>query len=140
MMNRFYQCGRMVFDFGVNQLSSKSSLVVLISMFFSFSVLAQDITVSGKVSDKSGDGLPGVTVQLKGSSKGVATDMNGSYSIAGVPANGTLSFTFVGMTSQEVAIGGRSTINVTLADDAALLEEVVVVGYGTVKKKDATGA
>jgi iron complex outermembrane receptor protein len=130
----------MVFDFGVNQLSSKSSLVVLISMFFSFSVLAQDITVSGKVSDKSGDGLPGVTVQLKGSSKGVATDMNGSYSIAGVPANGTLSFTFVGMTSQEVAIGGRSTINVTLADDAALLEEVVVVGYGTVKKKDATGA
>ncbi|WP_255036939.1 SusC/RagA family TonB-linked outer membrane protein [Lacihabitans soyangensis] len=140
MMNRFYQCGRMVFDFGVNQLSSKSSLVVLISMFFSFSVLAQDITVSGKVSDKSGDGLPGVTVQLKGSSKGVATDMNGSYSIAGVPSNGTLSFTFVGMTSQEVAIGGRSTINVTLADDAALLEEVVVVGYGTVKKKDATGA
>ncbi|MCP9763152.1 SusC/RagA family TonB-linked outer membrane protein [Lacihabitans soyangensis] len=130
----------MVFDFGVNQLSSKSSLVVLISMFFSFSVLAQDITVSGKVSDKSGDGLPGVTVQLKGSSKGVATDMNGSYSIAGVPSNGTLSFTFVGMTSQEVAIGGRSTINVTLADDAALLEEVVVVGYGTVKKKDATGA
>lgn len=109
-------------------------------MFFSFSVLAQDITVSGKVSDKSGDGLPGVTVQLKGSSKGVATDMNGSYSIAGVPSNGTLSFTFVGMTSQEVAIGGRSTINVTLADDAALLEEVVVVGYGTVKKKDATGA
>jgi TonB-dependent starch-binding outer membrane protein SusC len=140
MMNRFYQCGRMVFDFGVNQLSSKSSLVILISMFFSFSVLAQDITVSGKVSDKSGDGLPGVTVQLKGSSKGVATDMNGSYSIAGVPSNGTLSFTFVGMTSQEVAIGGRSTINVTLADDAALLEEVVVVGYGTVKKKDATGA
>jgi iron complex outermembrane receptor protein len=130
----------MVFDFGVNQLSSKSSLVILISMFFSFSVLAQDITVSGKVSDKSGDGLPGVTVQLKGSSKGVATDMNGSYSIAGVPSNGTLSFTFVGMTSQEVAIGGRSTINVTLADDAALLEEVVVVGYGTVKKKDATGA
>jgi iron complex outermembrane receptor protein len=130
----------MVFDFGVNQLSSKSSLVVLISMFFSFSVLAQDITVSGKVSDKSGGGLPGVTVQLKGSSKGVATDMNGSYSIAGVPSNGTLSFTFVGMTSQEVAIGGRSTINVTLTDDAALLEEVVVVGYGTVKKKDATGA
>lgn len=140
MMNRFYQCGRMVFDFGVNQLSSKSSLVVLISMFFSFSVLAQDITVSGKVSDKSGDGLPGVTVQLKGSSKGVATDMNGSYSIAGVPSNGTLSFTFVGMTSQEVAIGGRSTINVTLSDDAAMLEEVVVIGYGTVKKKDATGA
>lgn len=140
MMNRFYQCGRMVFGFGKNRLTSKSSLVVLISMFFSFSVLAQEISVSGKVTDKSGDGLPGVTVQLKGSSKGVATDMNGAYSIAGVPSNGTLSFTFVGMTSQEVAIGGRSTINVTLADDAALLEEVVVVGYGTVKKKDATGA
>ena len=139
MMNRFYQCGRMVFDFGKNRLTSKSSLVVLISMFFSFSVLAQEISVSGKVTDKSGDGLPGVTVQLKGSSKGVATDMNGAYSIAGVPSNGTLSFTFVGMTSQEVAIGGRSTINVILADDAALLEEVVVVGYGTQKRKEISG-
>jgi iron complex outermembrane receptor protein len=129
----------MVFDFGVNQLSSKSSLVVLISMFFSFSVFAQDITVSGKVSDKSGDGLPGVSILLKGASKGVVTDVNGNYSISGVPSKGTLAFSFVGMTSQDVAISSRSTINVTLADDAALLDEVVVVGYGTQKRKEISG-
>ncbi|MCP9766681.1 SusC/RagA family TonB-linked outer membrane protein [Lacihabitans sp. LS3-19] len=130
----------MVFGFGLDKLTSKSSAAFLLSLFFSISVFAQDITVSGKISDKSGDGLPGVTVQVKGTSKGTATDMEGKYSIAGVPSNGTLAISFVGMTSQEVAINGRSTINVTLSDDAALLDEVVVVGYGTVKKKDATGA
>jgi TonB-dependent starch-binding outer membrane protein SusC len=140
MMNRFYQGGRISLGFGINQKVSSSSIFVLLAVFFSFSVLAQDLTVTGKVTDKAGDGLPGVTVQLKGSSKGAATDLDGKYTIAGVPSTGTLVFSFVGMTSQEVAIGGRSTVNVTLSDDAALLEEVVVVGYGTVKKKDATGA
>lgn len=139
MMNRFYQSGRMVFGFGLNKLTGKSSAAFLLSLFFSISVFAQDITVSGKVSDKSGDGLPGVTVQVKGTSKGVATDMDGKYSISGVPSNGTLSYSFVGMTSQEVAVSGRSSINVTLSDDAALLEEVVVVGYGTQKRKEISG-
>ena len=140
MMNRFYQGGRIALGFGINQKVSTSSILVLLAVFFSFSVLAQDLTVTGKVTDKAGDGLPGVTVQLKGSSKGAATDLDGKYTIAGVPSTGTLVFSFVGMLSQEVAIGGRSSVNVTLSDDAALLEEVVVVGYGTVKKKDATGA
>ena len=140
MMNRFYQSGRSVFGFGVNQLLSKSSLVVFLTMFFSLSVFAQDLTVTGKVTDKGGDGLPGVTVQVKGTTKGAQTDLDGRFSISGVPSNGTLTFSFVGMTSQEVAVGGRSSVNVTLSDDAAMLEEVVVIGYGTVKKKDATGA
>ncbi len=69
MMNRFYQSGRRVFGFGVNQLLSKSSLVVFLTMFFSISVFAQDLTVTGKVTDKGGDGLPGVTVHVKGTTK-----------------------------------------------------------------------
>jgi TonB-dependent starch-binding outer membrane protein SusC len=140
MMNRFYQCGRMVFGLGRNLKNSMSFSVILLSMFFSFSVMAQEITVSGKVSDASGDGLPGVTVQVKNSTKGTQTDLDGKYSLSGVPSNGTLTFSFVGMTTQEQAVGGKSTINITLSDDAALLDEVVVIGYGTVKKKDATGA
>ena len=114
--------------------------MILLSIFFSISVIAQDLTVAGKVTDKGGDGLPGVTVQVKGTNKGTQTDLGGKYSISGVPSNGTLTFSFVGMTSQEVAVSGRSSVNVTLTDDEALLEEVVVIGYGTVKKKDATGA
>ena len=99
MMNRFYQGGRISLGFGNNQKVSKSSILVLLAVFFSFSVLAQDLTVTGKVTDKAGDGLPGVTVQLKGSSKGAATDLDGKYTIAGVPSTGTLVFSFVGMTS-----------------------------------------
>jgi TonB-dependent starch-binding outer membrane protein SusC len=140
MMNKFYQIGRNVFGLGVNQLMSKSSILVALFAFFTLSVSAQDITVSGKVTDKGGDGLPGVTVQLKGTGKGASTDGNGNFSLAGVPSTGTLVFSFVGMTSQEISVGGRSTINVTLADDAALLEEVVVVGYGEQKKRDITGS
>jgi TonB-dependent starch-binding outer membrane protein SusC len=139
MMNRFYQTGRMVFGLGVSQALSKSSMAILLSMFFSISVLAQDLTVTGRVSDKSGSGLPGVTVQVKGTSKGAQTDLDGKYSVSGVPSKGTLSFSFVGMTSQEVAVGGRSSINVTMADDAALLNEVVVVGYGTQKRNEISG-
>jgi TonB-dependent starch-binding outer membrane protein SusC len=139
MMNRFYQGGRISLGFGINQKVSFSSILVLLAVFFSFSVLAQDLTVTGKVTDKAGDGLPGVTVQLKGSSKGAATDLDGKYTIAGVPSTGTLVFSFVGMVSQEIAIGGRSTVNVTLSDDSALLDEVVVVGYGTQKRKEISG-
>ncbi|NBA87213.1 SusC/RagA family TonB-linked outer membrane protein [Emticicia sp. CRIBPO] len=121
-------------------LYKKTMTLFTILLCMTFSVFAQDITVSGKVSDKKGEGLPGVTVQLKGTSKGVSTDLDGNYKIAGVPGNGTLVYSFVGMTPQEAAIGGRTTVNITLSDDVTALEEIVVVGYGTVKKKDATGA
>ncbi len=112
----------------------------LVVSLISFNLSAQDVTVSGKVTGTDGGELPGVTVQVKGTTKGTQTNIDGGYTLAGVPSNGTLVFSFVGMTAQEVAVNGRTSINVTLADDAQALEEVVVVGYGTVKKKDATGA
>jgi TonB-linked SusC/RagA family outer membrane protein len=140
MINKFYQMGQKNFDAGTMALYKKTMTLFTILLCMTFSVFAQDITVSGKVADKKGEGLPGVTVQLKGTSKGVSTDLDGNYKIAGVPGNGTLVYSFVGMTPQEAAIGGRTTVNVTLSDDVTALEEIVVVGYGTVKKKDATGA
>ena len=115
-------------------------IVFALSLASLHTAIAQNISVSGKVVDGKGEGIPGASVQVKGTTKGTQTNMDGAFQIADVPSNGTLVFSFVGMNTQEVAIGGRSVVNVTLLDDAKALEEVVVVGYGTVKKKDATGA
>lgn len=100
----------------------------------------QQRSVSGKVIDSSGLGLPGVSVVIKGTTNGTITGNDGSYSISNVLTNAILQFSFVGMKSQEIAVGGKTTINVTLAEDAIGLEEVVAVGYGTVKKSDITGS
>ncbi|MFD3002944.1 SusC/RagA family TonB-linked outer membrane protein [Pontibacter toksunensis] len=100
------------------------------------------ITVSGRVTGEDGTGLPGVSVALKGTSAGTITDVNGSYSLT-VPdgqENGTLVFSYIGYNAQEVPINNRSTINVQLAPDVTALEEVVVIGYQTIQKKDLTGA
>lgn len=102
-------------------------------------VLAQDINVSGKVSDAKTGGIPGVTVTVKGTTKGTNTDVEGNYQIS-VPANATLSFSAIGYETKDVAVGNKSVLDVVLSEDVKALEEVVVVGYGTVKKKDATGA
>lgn len=96
--------------------------------------------ITGQVTDSSGAPLPGVTVVIKGTSTGTITDLDGNYSLSGVPANATLVFTFVGMGTQEIALVGQSTVNVVLEEDAIGLEEVVAVGYGTVKRADLTGA
>lgn len=103
----------------------------------------QDKTITGVVTDaESGEGLPGVSVVLKGTATGTATDMEGRFSltIPDAEAGGTLQFSFVGYVSQEVNINGRESISVALNKDVAALEEVVVVGYGTQKKSDITGA
>jgi iron complex outermembrane receptor protein len=124
---------------GAVRMSSIAATFLLTSLI-SFNLLAQGVNVTGKVTDADGGELPGVTVQVKGTTKGTQTGIDGNYTLAGVPTNGTLIFSFVGMMPQELAVGGRSTIDAILADDAQALEEVIVVGYGTVKKKDATGA
>jgi len=102
--------------------------------------IAQNITVKGKVID-GGDKtpLPGVSILIKGTQGGTQTDVNGSYSIS-VPANATLVFNFVGYTAQEQAVNNQTTINVSLASSTQQLEQVVVVGYGTQRKIDVTGA
>ena len=100
----------------------------------------QQISVSGKVTDSSGSSLPGVTVFVKGTTIGTITDVNGNYTLTNIPANAILQFSFVGMRKQEILVGDKSTINVILTEETIGIEEVVAIGYGTVKKKDLTGA
>jgi len=97
-------------------------------------------TITGKVSIATGAPLPGTAVVVKGTTTGVITDSNGIYSLSNLPANATLKFSFVGMSSQEIVVGNSTTINVTLLEEAVGLKEVVAVGYGTQKKITMTGA
>lgn len=102
--------------------------------------IQQQQNISGKVTDSSGRPLPGVTVVIKGTTSGTISDTEGFYSLTNVPSDATLVFSFVGMKSQEVAINGQSTINVTMTEEAIGLDEVVAIGYGTVRKRDLTGS
>ncbi|EIJ37683.1 TonB-linked outer membrane protein, SusC/RagA family [Galbibacter orientalis DSM 19592] len=112
--------------------------LALVGAFLCFS-MAKAQTVSGTVSDATGP-LPGANVLVKGTSNGTQTDFDGNYTLDNVDATATLVFSYVGFTSKEVAVNGQSTINATLTEDAQALDEVVVIGYGTTTKKDATGA
>jgi len=102
--------------------------------------LQQSLKISGKVTDSSGAVLPGVTVAVKGTMTGVITDSNGNYSLSGVPVNGTLMFSFVGMKMQELAVNGKTTINVKMEEETIGLDEVIAIGYGTVKKSNLTSS
>ncbi len=100
----------------------------------------QQKTISGKVTDSSGLPLPGVTVVIKGTAQGTITDSDGNYSLSNVPADATLVFSFVGMKSQEIAAAGKTSINVTLEGKTIGIEEVVAIGYGTMRKTELTSA
>lgn len=97
------------------------------------------ISVSGKVSDADGP-IPGANVILKGTTNGVSTDFDGNYTISNIPSDGILVFSYLGYSSQDIAVNGSSSINVLLEASATSLEEVVVVGYGTMKRSDLTGS
>ncbi len=100
----------------------------------------QKKTISGKVTDSSGEPLPGVTVLIKGTVNGAVTNMDGLYSISNLSENSVLVFSFVGMMTEEVAVGGQSKIDIVMQADAIGIEEVVAIGYGTQRKADLTGA
>ncbi len=100
----------------------------------------QTRTITGKVTDQSGQPLPGVTVVLKGTTLGTITDGEGRYTISNIPANATLAFSFVGMRIQEIPVAGKPEINVKMVEEAIGIEEVVAIGYGTQKKENLTGA
>ncbi len=117
--------------------------IIVISKKGIHSVLTADQdqkTVTGKVIDSSGQPLPGVTVVVKGTTQGTVTDVDGKYTISSLPEDATLLFSFVGMRSQEVEVGSQTTIDVQMEVDAIGLEEVVAIGYGTMKKSDLTGS
>ena len=113
--------------------------LLLLLVVIPVELAAQDITVSGVVVDSNKEPIIGSNVVLKGATIGTITDLDGKYHLS-VPENGTLIFSSIGYTSQEIAINKRSVINVTLAEDVMLIDEVVVVGYGTVRKSDLTGS
>ena len=101
---------------------------------------AQGKQVSGVVKDTSGEPMIGVTVMVKGTSNGTITGMDGDFVLSGVKDSDVLTFTFIGYKTEEVKCNGQQTLNVTMKDDSELLDEVVVIGYGTVNRRDLTGA
>lgn len=119
-----------------NNLSKNLLLFVLL---LTGSIMYSQRTVRGVVSDSEG-GLPGVTVQVKGTSTGTQTDLDGNYSVTVTSDSSVLIFSYLGYKTQEITVGSRSTINVTLVEDSTQLDEIVVIGYGKTTVKDATGS
>ena len=118
----------------------KKGLLIFILFFFVSGSLYAQVRISGQVKDESGVPLPGVSVVIKGTTTGVITDTEGKYMLNVPNQSGTLQYSFVGMKSEEVQFNGSGTFNVLLKTTAVFLDEVVAVGYGTVKKRDLTGA
>ncbi|MBT2163628.1 SusC/RagA family TonB-linked outer membrane protein [Zobellia barbeyronii] len=108
---------------------------------FSFSTYAQDnFTVTGVVTDEYDAPLPGATVVEKGTTNGVSTDFDGNYSISVANQNSILVISYIGYAAQEIPVEGKSQVNTAMEPSASTLDEVILVGYGSVKKKDLTGA
>ena len=115
------------------------AMMTLVAVAFSVSAWAQNISVSGTVTDVNGEPIIGAYVLVKGTSNGTSTDVDGKYQIS-VASNGTLVFTLVGMKDSEVPVNGKAVINVTMEEDSEMLDDVVVIGFGTQKKENLTGA
>lgn len=120
---------------GVNFKTVENNLVILSPI-----VQQKKKTVTGKVTDQNGQSLVGVTVLVKGTARAVVTDANGSYTVQLNENDKGLIFSFIGLKKQEVSIDGRSTINVVMETESSTLNEVIVIGYGTAKRKDFTGS
>lgn len=115
------------------------ALLLLPALACGYYASAQDLNVSGAVLDDDGNPIAGVSVVVKGTTRGAITDANGSYAIP-TSAGATLVFSFMGMGEREEPVGGRQRIDVTLSESSKELDDVVVIGYGTVRKRDLTGA
>ena len=122
----------------MNHQIKRAFMAVLLSVFC-FVAYAQK-TVTGTVVDATGEPMIGVSILVDGTTNGGVTDFDGNFSIKDVPENGVLKISYVGFKDQKISVAGKSSINVTMEEDAMGLDEIVVVGYGTMKKKDLTGA
>ena len=112
---------------------------LMVGLLFSVGLNAQTITVSGVVSDPSGEPLIGASILAQGTTVGTSTNIDGEYTINVAP-DATLVVSYVGYDTQNVPVDGRTSINVTMQENSVMLNEVVAIGYGTVKKSDATGS
>lgn len=118
----------------------KIACILCMLMLSIISVQAQTIEIKGTVFDSQKQMMPGASVQIKGTKTGVITDFEGQYTIQVPNSKSILVFSFVGTTPQEIIVGNKRVIDVVLSDDAVQLKDIVVIGYGSVKKKDLTGA
>ena len=109
-------------------------LLLFIGLLLTMTVSAQSITVTGVVTDAAGETIIGANVTVKGTTNGSITDMDGRYTLSNVSPSGVLVFSYIGYKNQEVACDGRRTINVTLSEDSQSLDEVIVVGYGSLRR------
>ena len=114
-------------------------LIAVSALSAGFAAHAQNITVTGVVTDGAGDPVPAAAVIVDGSKQGTSADLDGKYSIS-VPANGTLVFSSIGFVEQKVAVNGRRVINVVLVEDTTMLDETIVVAFGTSTKESFTGS
>ena len=122
----------------MNHQIKRASITLLLSVFC-FAVYAQK-TVTGTVKDATGEPMIGVSVLVDGTAIGGVTDFDGNFSLKDVPENGVLKISYIGYKDQKITVVGNSIFNITMQEDAAALDEIVVVGYGTMKKKDLTGS
>ena len=123
----------------MKQFLSKRLAIGLLTLLMPMIVLAQDITVQGTVTDEAGETLIGATVQQKGTSNGTVTDFDGNFTLT-VPSNAILSVSYIGYTQKEIAVNGQTNLTIVLSNDDQMLNEVVVIGYGTMDKKELTSA
>ena len=119
---------------------TQGRILALFCLLFLPALAFSQIMVKGTVKAEDGFGMPGANVLLKGSTNGTITDVDGNYSISVPSEKSVLVYSFIGMSTQEITVGKQRTIDVVLKDDSEMLDEVVVVGYGTMKKSDLTGA
>src|SRR5690554_5793275 len=115
-------------------------LWLMLMFAYSISLFAQGLTVRGLVSDTNSLPLTGVTVLVVGTTTGTVTDLDGNFVLENVPSNSILEVSYVGMTTQLIPLEGRTILNIVLEEDAELLEELVVIGYQTIRKADLTGS
>ena len=123
----------------MKRLLKERLVLSLLTLLMPLGLLAQDIKVQGVVKDERGETVIGASVMQKGTTNGAVTDIDGNFSLT-VPSKATLVVSYIGFTTQEIAVGGRTQLEITLKEDDQTLNEVVVVGYGTMDKKELTSA
>lgn len=123
-----------------NKILAYSLLSLFAILFCSFDANAQKITVKGVITDQFGTPLPGVSILEKGSTNGITTNFDGVYAISVSDKSSILTFSYIGYATKEVVVNNQTKINVALEEEVGQLDEIVLVGYGTVKKSDVTGS
>lgn len=121
-------------------LKSMKGIVFTLIWTFSLGVYAQSVPLRGKVTDVGGEPMIGVTIRVQGTATGTITDVDGNFNLLNIPENATLEVSYVGMRMQTIAVKGRTFITIVMEEDAGILEEVVVVGYGVQKKETVVGS